>query len=240
MKDNKQHVQITHDINKGVKSNTLEYTDVLVYACMKKYMNKDTLKTFVSISTIVKETKLSRDSVMRAINSLILSGDLTLVEKLPNKKVYQFNKTSDKFEKYTYDFLEHEDLDAKQKAYLILVQPLLFKQGLEGRTQYTDSQMSELTGMSRVTISRRKKELLSKGYITNQLVTDKNGNSSNVSIYALDKMLQAIAIDTKRNTEDIIHLQKENRNKDKLIEQLFNEISELKGTKVVPQQLIVG
>ena len=238
---NKQHVQIQSDINEGLKANTLEYTDILVYACMKKYMNKDTLQTFVSISTIVKDTSLSRSSVMRAITSLILSGDLILLEKTKNKKVYKFNKISDKFEKYTYDFLEHEDLDAKQKAYLILVQPLLFKKGLEGRTQYSDIEISKLTGMSRDTVSRRKKELLSKGYITNQLITDKNGNSSNVTIYALDKMLQTLAIDTKKNTEDIAQLQKDQERLQKENRQLREQILDLvKSNNLKHQFLTIG
>ena len=68
MEENKkQHVQVPHLTN-----NDLEITpkDLLIYACIRRYMNKDSKKSFPSLEIIAKDCGASRPTISKSIKLL--------------------------------------------------------------------------------------------------------------------------------------------------------------------------
>lgn len=228
METTTQHVQIENNLCINLDGNELSYTDILVYACMKKYMNKDNFRCYPSLTTVCEDTSLSRPSVTKSIKALIKSGDIKLHGRVRRNNVYQFNPTSKNFERYSYNFLNDQNLTAKEKAFYIIMQPLLYKDGKEGATTYSYKDIADLTGLDRRIVSDRSKELEQKGIIIKKTVINKDGNSTVMTIYDLSKVHQDLLFikeQTEENTSRIESLEKRQ-------EKIVKEIEELKKLKV--------
>lgn len=74
-KSEKQHVTVP---SVDLKENGLENIDPYVYACIKRYMNAETKKCFPSLQTLMKDSGLSRVTIIRAIERLEDSGFLEI------------------------------------------------------------------------------------------------------------------------------------------------------------------
>lgn len=213
-----RHVQVPKSVTSNISTdkkveNKKQYTDVLVYALLRKNMNSQTMTAFISIRNISKETELSTNSVLKAITRLELSGDIQKIksEKIKNCNCYKFNPNSEKFEMYDFKFLDNQDLNPLQKAYYMNMQPHLYVDKKTGiaKTTYGDKELSELTGMSKKVIKERKKELEELGFINRRLTTDNNGNSCEALEFNLPKFGQYVLTKIDYMEEDITALKME-------------------------------
>jgi len=196
----KQHVQIP---NKTVENTTSErgvpdkkyYTDLLVYACLKKYMVAESGISLVSLRKIADETTISLGGVQTAIQRLIDAKDINKIKVSGrNQNGYTFNKTSEKFEMFDKEFLDNKDLTYLQKAFMIMIQPHLFvdKQLGIGKTTFSSKELSLRTGLSERVINDRRRELEEGGFISRRLTTDKDGNSCEALEFNLPKFGQYV------------------------------------------------
>lgn len=160
-KVNLQHVQLPNNMT---TTGDLEPKDLLVYVCIKKYMNKDTKECFPALTTISELSGISVPTIRKTIDKLKQLKYIT-VRKEGRKNVYKFNSHKN-FEPFSYAFLEKTDLTPNEKAYLIVSQQYMFKDiDGYGKITYTDNELADKVNVSSKTISRVNKTLQEKGYL---------------------------------------------------------------------------
>lgn len=228
--ENKQHIQLPNDLG---DISFIKPKDQLVYVAIKKFMNKDTKEAFPSLETLHNLTKLSINTIRSCIERLIDSGFIE-VRKEGRKNIYKFLKY-DKFEPFSFKFLEKEDLTSEEKAYLIASQKYMFKENNEGKISLTNKQLSEKINMPESTISKINKSLVKKDYAI--LLNCKNSSGINIKEkwYHLNELEQAIVFTLQNheeriqeNTEEIYNLKKENRLLQENYKKLLEEINKMK------------
>ena len=92
--------------------------------------------------------------------------DYFKIEKRGRQNYYIFSDYQ-KFEPFSYDFLDKEDLTFTEKAYIIASQQYMFKdeKGI-GKISYTNSELSEKINMPESTISKCNRSLTTKEYLS--------------------------------------------------------------------------
>jgi Mn-dependent DtxR family transcriptional regulator len=197
-----RHIQLPNDMT---ETKDLSPKDLLVYVCIKSFMNKETKECFPSLETIVDLSGISKPTVRKSIDKLKELKYIS-VRRDGRKNVYKFNPYKN-FEPFSYAFLQKKDLTPNEKAYLIATQQYMFKdvEG-EGKISYSDTQLSEKINLSYNSITKYNKSLKEKGYldIIKMGVRDKeSGIFINEKIFHLNELEQAI-IFTLQNHEDRI------------------------------------
>lgn len=124
--------------DEALKDNNLEMRDKVIYAYLKKHYNQETKDSFPSLDTLVKESGISKSTVIKCIKNLETSGYISVRK---DKKVnhYTFSDFK-KFEIYSYDFLDDKTLSMSDKAYLVSMQPYMFKEKDSGVGKVTWSE----------------------------------------------------------------------------------------------------
>ncbi len=229
--ESKQHVQLPNDMT---ITKILTPRDLLVYVCIKSFMNKDTLECFPSLATIVNLSGISKPTVMKSIK-LLESENYISVRKEGRKNVYKFNPHKN-FEPFSYDFLNNKDITSSEKAmYTALQQNLIKDVSGFGKTTYDYFEISEKINMPYKTVLENMKSLEKKGLLDIVKTNKKDpvtGVMKQEKIFHLDELGQAIVFTLQNhedrindNTSDIKTLQKqvnilikENRELKKVIE----------------------
>ena len=136
MEKNKQFVQVP---NLDLKEKGLEMKDLVVYAYLRKHYNNTTKDAFPSFSLLVEESGISKPTIMRAVDRLEAAG---YIEVKKDKKVnhYKFSDIN-KFEIYSFDFLDDQSLSVNDKAYIVCMQPHMFKNSELGIGKVTYSEL---------------------------------------------------------------------------------------------------
>lgn len=192
-KENKQHVQVP---NKMTEENTyLKPGDLLIYATIKRYMNAETKTCFPSLNTIASDSGASINTVRNSIQNLVNSGYIEVTQK-GRGKLYRFLKW-DRFEPFSYDFLDNKSLSFKEKAYILATQQYMFKDEdtQEGIVTYNNVDLSKRLNVSPSTISRMDTALISKDLLKVNTLTQKDGETGlpiKQKIFRLNKLQQAI------------------------------------------------
>ena len=120
---NKQHVQVPNDMTE--QNIYLKPGDILIYATIKRHMDKDTKTCYPSLDTISRESGASINTVRASIQNLVNAEYIEVTPK-GRGKLYRFLKW-DKFEPFSYDFLDNKKLTFKEKAYILATQQYMFK-----------------------------------------------------------------------------------------------------------------
>ena len=237
---NKQHVQLPNDMT--VNEN-LTPQDLLIYVAIKRYMNKDTKEAFPSLQTICAKSGASINTVRKCINNLE-AQDYFKIEKRGRQNYYIFSDYQ-KFEPFSYDFLDKEDLTFTEKAYIIASQQYMFKdeKGI-GKISYTNSELSEKINMPESTISKCNRSLTSKDYLSIMRcknVDEETGIQIQEKIFHLDELGQAVIwaltnheTRIQNNEQRISNNEKDLKIALNEIARLKDEIEELKGQKLNP------
>ena len=227
-----QHVQV---LNNMTKNKTLTPECLLVYAYIKKYMNRDTLEAYPSLTTICSELGASEPTIRKCIK-LLVELEYISVRKEGRKNVYKFSEYK-KFEPFSYEFLENKECTFTEKAMILAEQQYMFKDKSthEGKMNYSNRQMSELINMSHVTISRCTKSLQEKGLmrvVQTNTIDPETGCKIQEKIYDLDRLHQGIVFaicnheeriqQTERDVEDL-RKQLESLQKDYILTKQENE-----------------
>lgn len=225
MQENKQHVQVPTMMGVKVEKDsenkpkiivTLKPFDKLVYAFMKRSMDKDTRRTYVSIETIAQDLSVSRNTVSSSIKKLCDCGAIKkLTQKIGRSNLYEF-LPNEKFEMFTYDFLNDCDkLTTDEKAIVLSMQEYTYKDPStgDGYTTYDISSLAKVLNISLPTLRKTFYSLESKDIMTSSLCKsiDKNGSHKILRKIDNQQIAQAILFIGKQvveNTNDIIELKK--------------------------------
>lgn len=126
-KISKQHIQVPHNLgerNEEIKIK-MNPTDYLVYGYLRKFMNKDTYQTLVSLRKLANLVDVSINTVQASIKKLKEAGEIkVLEEKNGRSNIYEIQKGSKYFERFTFEFLDLDDniLKPEDKGVLLAMQ----------------------------------------------------------------------------------------------------------------------
>lgn len=197
-----QHVQLPNDMT---MTKELDPKDLLIYVCIKRFMNKETKECFPSLETIVEISGVSKPTVRKSIEKLKEKKYIE-VRKEGRKNVYKFNSYKN-FEPFSYSFLDKKDLSPNEKAYLIVSQQFMFKdiEG-EGKISYSDTQLAEKINMSYNSVTKYNKSLKEKGYL-DIIKTSKKDTTTGLyvqeKLFHLNELEQAIVFALQNHEERI-------------------------------------
>lgn len=130
MEKTKRHFQVPHKLGSQNNSIKMNPTDYLIYGYLRKSMDKDSYKTFISLRTLSEKAGISINTVQSSIKKLRDAGEIKILdEKRGRSNIYEIQKTSKYFEMFTYEFLDLKDdvLKPEDKGVLLAMQ------------QYTDT-----------------------------------------------------------------------------------------------------
>lgn len=224
---NKQHVQVPNDMTE--QNNYLKPSDILIYATIKRHMDKDTKTCYPSLDTISKESGASINTVRSGIQNLINAEYIEVTPK-GRGKLYRFLKW-DKFEPFSYDFLDNKKLSFKEKAYILAIQQYMFKKEdtQDGVVTYNNIELAKRINISPSTISRLDSSLKEKDFLQINTLTQKDAESGlfiKEKVFHLSKIEQAIVFILKNHEERIRDTENKvesNTNDIKLIEQVLKK-----------------
>lgn len=235
----KQHVQSPN----LEKDDGLIPSDKLIYANIRRFMDKETYKAFPSMATIAKLSGYSELKVKKSIMKLVQHGDIEILpEKHGRNNIYKFNKLSKNFEKFTMEFLDHPDLTADEKAYIIGFQSQSFKDDNYSTSSLTNAEMAEKLHISHDSVIRYNRALIRKGVMDEIATQAKDSMGFRKMVRSIDnnKICQAILFINEKieNHEDrIAILERERESDKKTIEILKRELFKKNHTTPVEFEL---
>ena len=223
MDDKTQHIQVPHDLGvaKEIKMNP---TDYLIYGYMRKHMDKDTFQTFISLRTLSELSDISINTVQNSIKKLCLAGEIKLLDKKKGRSnIYEIQKTSKYFERFTYEFMDTENTTPEEKGVLLAMQQYTStKDGEFAITTKTNRELASKMDISTKVLTRIFRQLEDKGIlITNKTSTiDRmSGLHKTAKLIDLSLVCQAILFvnekvdqhseQIEKHSEDIKSLRKE-------------------------------
>lgn len=218
---NKQHVQVPNDMTE--QNNSLKPGDLLIYATIKRHMDKNTKTCYPSLNTIASESGASINTVRASIQNLINTQYIEVTPK-GRGKLYRFLKW-DKFEPFSYDFLDNKRLSFKEKAYILATQQYMFKnkETQNGVVTYNNIELSKRINTSPSTISRLDSSLKEKEFLDINILTQKDqetGLPIREKIFHLSKIEQAIVFILGNHEERI----QENTNDIQLLKERMDKL----------------
>lgn len=176
--DNKQHVQVP---TMNLVEEGLTYSDPFIYACIKKHMNNETKQAWPSNSHLTKISGMTNKTITESIKRLEKAGYISVKREYGKPNIYTFNEYK-KFEIFSYEFLDREDLTPREKSYLIVSQPKMFKNNTSGVITMSTQTFAESIALSPKTLRKYEKTLVDKGLL--ELVPYKNDNATGTPVYA--------------------------------------------------------
>ena len=213
-----KHTEVPNEISNLRDRNQLEHGDKIIYATIRRYMNKETRDCFPAISTIAIKLNCSKTKVLSAIKRLL---DTKLLEKHIDgrKNHYYFPLTEfDKhFEMFTDEFLDL-DLPLNVKEYYMDIQPFLYgKETGIGKCSFSNAELARRTGWTNISIKKYNSILIEKGLLSEEVSdqTDEAGLpiiQKNFNLTGLNQAVlwvRAVTEQIVTNTEDIEELKKE-------------------------------
>ena len=223
MEESKQHVQVP-DPDK--KHSALKPIDYLVYANIRRYMNKDTKMCYPSLETIAKDCDCSVPTVRTSIKRLHKDGLFDIIKRNGQSTMYRFKDLLKNFERFTPEFLDNPELTAEEKAYLIGLHSQSYKNEDYAITTYSNQEIADNLNMNIRNVQRYNKSLQDKNIMTEIATSVRDEAGFNVPAKAVDmhKIGQAILYINKRvdNHEDRI------TNLEKMLELIMKENKSLK------------
>ena len=212
-----KHTEVPDEISNLRSQEQLEHGDKIIYATVRRYMNRETRDCFPSLVTICSKLNCSKSKVLDAIKRLI---DVGLLQKHTDgrKNHYYFPVTEfDKhFEMFTDEFLDL-DLPLNVKEYYMDIQPFLYgKETGIGKCYFSNSELARRTGWTSVSIKKYNTLLMEKNLLAEETtnnydeaglpVIQKNFNLQGLNQAAL--WVKAVTEQVTANTEDIEELKK--------------------------------
>lgn len=225
---NLQHVQVPNGMT---ETKDLAPKDLLIYACIKKFMNGKTKECFPSQETLMELSGVTKPTLKKSIDKLVALGYIT-IRKEGRKNIYKFNPHKH-FEPFSYEFLEMENVSPGEKSVVVAIQQHLFKDGGYGKTTYTDHQLASMINMSYNTLTKYFKSLEEKGYLTMVKTRAKDSESGimiNEKIFHLNELEQAIVFKLQNHEERL-------ESNEKQIDILTRELDRVKAElKILKEQ----
>lgn len=221
MEKSQQHVQVPDPV---VEHKDLKPIDYLVYANIRRYMNKDTKTCWPSLTTIAKDCQCSIPTVRTSIKRLHKEGLVDIIKRTGQSDMYRFKELLKNFERFTPEFLDNTDITPEEKAYLIGLHSQSYKNEDYAITTYSNQEIADNLNIPVRTVRNYNKSLQEKEIMTEIATSVKDAAGFNVAAKAVDmhKIGQAILYINKRvddhedritNLEKMLELAlKENKN----------------------------
>ena len=231
-----KHTEIPQNFN----WRSLEWCDQLVFAQIKRFMNKDTRTCYPSVDRIKELTQLSGKFIYDSIHRLSDAGLMKVTYRHGTSNLYYFPPETDQFEMFSDEFLDMP-LPPKVKEYYMKIQPYLFDKDQDTAiTHLSDQKIREITKLSLPTIKKYNKILQDGGYMNSKLTSykDEAGLIIREMSFDMQKLgqfglwVKAVSEQVTKNTDDIQELKEE-------IKQLRQENSEIKRKLGIKQPLII-
>lgn len=199
----------------------LQKYEILIYVCIRRYMNKDTMEAFPSLDRIAKDSGCSKPTVIKTLKEIRRKGYITW-KSCGRATVYTFNNEKS-FEPFSYEFLDKKDLSKSEKLQILCTQQYMYKDNGIGKTSFSDRELCEMTGLNWRTLNKNTQSLIQKNYVNQvslQIRDKESGCFKKETIYNLNDLGQAIVF-AFQNHENRIQ-----RNEDS-IEELRNQVQKL-------------
>ena len=213
-----KHTQVPHQLDNLRNQHSLEHGDKLVYAAVRRYMNKDTRECFPALGTIASQLKCSVNKIQAALGRLVESN-LIIKYNDGHKNHYKFplSEFDKSFEMFTDEFLDL-DLPLNVKEYYMDIQQFLYgKDTGVGKCALSNAELSRRTGWTTVSIKKYNTILIKHGLLEEQLtdkkdeagltIVQKNFNLAGLQQAAL--WVKAVTEQVTQNTADIEDIRKE-------------------------------
>lgn len=221
MEKSQQHVQVPDPVKEKKELKPIDY---LVYANIRRYVNKDTKTCWPSLATIAKDCQCSVPTIRTSIKRLHKEGLLDIIKRKGQSDMYRFKELLKNFERFTPEFLDNPELTPEEKAYLIGLHSQSYKNEDYAVTTYSNQEIADNLNMPIRTVQYYNKSLQEKEIMTEIATSVKDAAGFNVAAKAVDmhKIGQAILYINKRvddhedritNLEKMLELAlKENKN----------------------------
>ena len=200
-----QHVQVPDPVK---EKKDLKPIDYLVYANIRRYMNKDTKTCWPSLTTIAKDCQCSIPTVRTSIKRLHKEGLIDIFKRAGQSDMYRFKDLLKNFERFTPEFLDNKDITPEEKAYLIGLHSQSYKNEDYAITTFTNQEIADNLNIPVRTVRNYNKSLQEKEIMTEIATSVKDSAGFNVPAKAIDmhKIGQAILYINQRvdNHEDRI------------------------------------
>lgn len=209
--ESKQHYQVPN----GMGETDLKPRDQLIYAVLKSFDGKD--GCFPSLTKISQRSGASIPTIQNSLKELEKNGYIEIKTKGRGKE-YIFNEYR-KFEPFSPEFINKDDVSFTTKSYLVAAQQYMYKdvEGY-GKLSLPNVELAKHINMPESTIRKCNNELIRKNYLSvieNELRDFETGCKTDTKLYHLNDLGQAviwaIANHEERitqNSEDIKELQK--------------------------------
>ena len=229
-----QHIQVPNDLGtEKIKMNPIDY---LVYGYMRKHMDKDTFETFVSLRTLANLINVSVNTVQSSIKKLVLAGEVKILDKKKGRNnIYEIQKVTKYFERFSYDFLESSITTPEEKGVLMAMQQYTdTSNGSSAITLYSTPELANKLNTSVKSLRRIFKQLEDKGimYKGDTKIIDKTTGLRKIAKYVdLALICQAILFVNKKVEEQGEIINEHDRKLhtvDKNIFKMQEEINKLK------------
>ncbi len=167
MEENKKHVQIPQ-ANTIDKSSDLKLLDYLVYANIKRFVDKESLIAKVSTETLARKCNMSQRSILKSIEKLENANMFKVIRtanaQKKNCNQYQFQQLKE-FEMFSDEFLDASEFTNKVKAYWIMLQSEAYKDTTNSLAYISknDKELSESLNLDLRTVQKYNKELENLG-----------------------------------------------------------------------------
>lgn len=140
--------------NTDMESDGLNRKDKLVYAYLKMHYNEQDKYSFPSIDLIVKESGISKPTVIKCIKNL-QDAKYIRIEKVGKQNHYFFNEVNG-FEIYSFEFLKDKTLSREDKEYIIVLQQHMYKDkdlGI-GKITYSEIDIAKILDVDMRTLKK--------------------------------------------------------------------------------------
>lgn len=197
----------------------LQWCDQLVFAQIKRFMNKDTRTCYPSTAKIKDLTDLSGQFIKDSIHRLEEFGLIKITPRKGTSNIYYFPPETDQFEMFSEDFLDMK-LPPKVKEYYMKIQKSLYDKDQHfAITHYSDRELADLTGLSIPTVKKYNNILQDSGYLTTEITNykDEAGFAIREMSFDMQKLgqfglwVKAVTEQVSKNTDDIENIKRELR-----------------------------
>jgi len=221
--EHSQHVQVPDPVK---EKKNLKPIDYLVYANIRRYMNKDTKCCWPSLNTVANACDCSVPTIRTSIKRLHKEGLINIIKRKGQSDMYQFKELLKNFERFTPEFLDNKEITPEEKAYLIGLHSQSYKNEDYAVTTYSNQEIATNLNIPLRTVQNYNKSLQEKQIMTEIATALTDDAGFNVPAKAVDmhKIGQAILYINKRvdNHEDRI------TSLEKMLELALKENSSLK------------
>lgn len=208
MEKTKQHIQVPHNLGSQNKDIKMNPTDYLVYGYLRKYMDKDSYRTFVSLRKLAEKVDVSINTVQNSIKKLKNAGEIKVLEEKNGRgNIYEIQKTGKYFERFTFEFLDLDDsvLKPEDKGVLLAMQQYTnTSDGAYAVTTDSNRELSKKMHIGTRALSAIFQRLEDRGILTTRALTTRDsitGLNKTAKYIDLSIICQAILFINKKVDE---------------------------------------